>query len=453
MNCMNQVKTEKRNIIFFNLLVGLSFVMVWIYNTLTPLMSDDLLFDKSVYHSIGDIFYQEYLQYFNWTGRSVLQICLKCSSLMPKSIFNILNSMMFVALSLLIYANIQGKKKRDCFLYLVIQLVLWLGVVDFGQTILWLGGACNYLWGMVIILSFITMFRKILELGVDVMVWQLIILSFISFLAGWGNENSSGGAILIAVLFWLYDFYEKKTWNKNVICGLIGAGTGFVILILSPSNKERASLMAADETYTGIAAYISRGLKIIQVYKDYFFIYLACIIFLLFFCYYKKLTIQKLVSPVIFLLSGIATGVVLLFTPQPMNRAYFGAGIFLIIATIQLIWTLPDVMNRDFIIVKNGWILVGTLWLLFTYIENGANLTRIMREIKERDQFVAAELERDRKDIVLPKLRPEFKNSYTYLYENDIEEDIHWWMNEVYCQYYGLDTITAVEREEWDKIH
>lgn len=446
-------KKEKQNTICFWGLVCISFVAVWIYNALTPLMSDDLLFDKSLYHSIGDIFYQEYLQYLHWTGRSVLQICLKCASLMPKSIFNIINSFMFVVLALFIYANIQGKRKKDCFLYVTIQLFLWFGLVDFGQTVLWLGGACNYLWGMVIILSFITLFRKVLELGEKASAWQLILLAVISFLAGWGNENTSGGAILIVLLFWGYDWYEKRRWNKNGIYGILSACVGFAFLILSPSNKERSAIMAAEENYTGVAALISRGLKILQVYKEYFYIYLACILFLLFFLYWKKIKIQELVVPVIFLLAGIATGFVLLFTPQPMNRAYFGAGIFLIIAVIQLLWILPTVLSKDFLIVRNGWILVGALWLIFVYVENGANLTRILRETREREQFIAAELERDWKDPILPKLRPEFQNPYTYAYENDLEEDIHWWINEVYCQHYGLDTVTAVERDVWDETH
>ncbi|MCQ2548432.1 MAG: DUF6056 family protein [Lachnospiraceae bacterium] len=446
-------KKEKQNKICFWGLVCISFVAVWIYNTLTPLMSDDLMFDKSLYHSIGDVFYQEYLQYFNWTGRSVLQICLKFSSLMPKSLFNILNSFMFVALSLLIYANIRGKKKKDVFLYLTIQLFLWLGAVDFGQTILWLGGACNYLWGIVFILFFITLFRNVLKFGEKITWRRALLLLCISVMAGWGNENTSGGAILIALLFWGYDYYEKKVWNKNALWGIAGSCIGFAFLIFSPSNKVRAGLMASEETYTGIAAYISRGLKIIQVYKDYFFLYLACILFLFIFLYQKKLPWRQLVSPAIFTISGLATGAVLLFTPQPMNRAYFGTGIFFIIAVIQLIWLLPGVLHKDFFIVRNAWILAGALWLIFVYIENGANLTRILREVKEREQFVAEELERDWKDVVLPQLRPEFKNPYTYIYENDIEEDTHWWMNEVYCRYYGLDTITAVERELWDKSH
>lgn len=448
----NWKKQYFHTIRFYGLIV-ISFVAVFIYNILTPLMSDDLLFDKNLYHSIGDIFYQEYLQYFNWTGRSVLQICLKFSSLMPKSIFNIINSLMFIALSLLIYANITNKKKNDCFLYLIIQIFLWFGTVEFGQTILWLGGACNYLWGIVIILSFITLCRKLLSYDGKVPAGISVVYFILGILAGWGNENTSGGAILIVLLFWLYDYLVKKRLNKSLISGLVGACVGFLFLVISPSNRERASLMASEETYSGVAAYVSRGLKIIGVYRQYFFVYLACIIFLSFFLYMKYKNGNLLIGPWIFSISGLATGAVLIFTPQPMNRAYFGAGIFLLIATIQLIWNLTIVMNQDFLYVRNGWILVGLVWLVFVYVENGANLTRILREIKEREQFITEEINRNWKDVVLPKLRPEFNNPYTYAYENDVEEDIHWWMNEVYCQYYGLDTVTGVDRDIWDESH
>lgn len=453
MNIFKLKKKEKCNGICFYTLIGISFIAIWIYNSLTPLMSDDLLFDKSLYHSVGDIFYQEYLQYFHWTGRSVLQICLKCASLMPKSFFNILNSMMFVVLSLLIYANISGKKKKDCYLYMTIQLFLWFGIVDFGQTILWLGGACNYLWGMVIILSFITLFRIFLNSEGQVSNWKLVGMFFLSILAGWGNENTSGGAILIVLLLWIDKYLENRIWNKKVLVGIVGACIGYAFLVLSPSNRGRATLMASEETYSGIATYISRGLKIIQVYREYFFIYLACILFLLFFYYKKKYSCKHLMIPLIFTLSGLATGAVLVFTPQPMNRAYFGVGIFFIIALLQLIWNLHLIGKTEILVVRNGLILIGMLWFAFTYVEHGANLARLLREIKERDAYVAVELEQDWRDVVLPKLRPEFQNPYTYLYENDIKEDIHWWMNEVYCQYYGLDTITAVERDIWDETH
>ena len=71
------VKKRELSKIIFIIAVLLSFGAIYIYNVLTPYLSDDLLFDQSIYHSFWDIFREEYRQYMNWNGRSVLQIILK----------------------------------------------------------------------------------------------------------------------------------------------------------------------------------------------------------------------------------------------------------------------------------------------------------------------------------------------------------------------------------------
>ena len=120
----------KEKIIFIGI-VAISFVAFYIYNILTPLMSDDLLFDKSLYQSMADIIREEYHQYMTWNGRSVLQIILKIFIIFPKSVFNIFNGICYVWTMLLIYWNINGRKKYDCFLYVLINLFVWIFAVDF----------------------------------------------------------------------------------------------------------------------------------------------------------------------------------------------------------------------------------------------------------------------------------------------------------------------------------
>ena len=135
--------------------VFLSFLSVYFYNMFTPYMSDDLLFDKSLYHSFADVIKQEYWQYHNWTGRSVLQIILKIAMLMPKPLFDIINSLCYVGTMLLVYLNIRERKQYDVLLYVLINLCMWVFGVEFSQTILWVAGACNYLWGVFIILGLV----------------------------------------------------------------------------------------------------------------------------------------------------------------------------------------------------------------------------------------------------------------------------------------------------------
>ena len=122
--------------------IVLSIILVILYvvfaASLFSNISDDI---ESNIPAIGDVFREEYKQYMTWNGRSVLQIILKFSMLMPKSVFNIINSLCYVATTVLVYWNIKGRKKYDVFLLTLINLCIWNFCVDFSQTILWLAGA------------------------------------------------------------------------------------------------------------------------------------------------------------------------------------------------------------------------------------------------------------------------------------------------------------------------
>lgn len=63
--------------ILFGVAVVISFSAIYIYNCLTPIMSDDLLFDTGAYHSVTDIIRAEYENYMNWNGRTVVQLIMR----------------------------------------------------------------------------------------------------------------------------------------------------------------------------------------------------------------------------------------------------------------------------------------------------------------------------------------------------------------------------------------
>ena len=210
---------EKRSRLFFCLAVCAAFVLIFIFNVLTPMMTDDLFYSKTVSEaaSIWDLFAQEYTQYMTWTGRSVCHMILRFFLLTDKMVFNVANSVVFVLLTLLIYWNVEHKKKYDTPVYLLINLLLWMFGVVFRQTVLWETGACNYLWGSAIIMSFVTLYRYGLkresgggrEAEGDVprqadglkhpALWT-VFLPVLGVLAGWCNENSSGGGRLMVRL-------------------------------------------------------------------------------------------------------------------------------------------------------------------------------------------------------------------------------------------------------------
>lgn len=442
--------SEKNRKIIFYIVVMISFAAIFIYNYFTPLMSDELQFDASQYQSLADIFKAEYANYMSWNGRSVVQFIMRCFLLMPKWVFNICNSICFVILMLLMYWNIRQRRKYDISVYILVNLMVWQFGVEFAQTILWVSGACNYLWGAAIILGFVTLYRYYTEHTEQIKhpVPLSIGLFVFGVLGGWCNENTSGGGFLL-ILFFAAVYYvhnrKLKPWMITGICGML---TGLIFMVMAPGNRLRGALLREEEEHSGIMAYVGRFLKINHAVETYLFMMLAVIIVLFVFFLLKGNSLVQMDNMIVYTVVSIATSYALIFTPQPMDRAYFGAGIFMIIAFVQAIWYIPHeeiLLNA----VRYGGIAAFTVFMFFSYCENGADLARIMREVNERDNYVQEQKAQGNYNLTVPMLRPEFETKYSFLYMNDVDEDQESWGCSIYRQYYGLESLVGISRENW----
>ena len=468
---------EKRSRLFFCLAVCAAFVLIFIFNVLTPMMTDDLFYSKTVSEaaSIWDLFAQEYTQYMTWTGRSVCHMILRFFLLTDKMVFNVANSVVFVLLTLLIYWNVEHKKKYDTPVYLLINLLLWMFGVVFRQTVLWETGACNYLWGSAIIMSFVTLYRYGLkresgggrEAEGDVprqadglkhpALWT-VFLPVLGVLAGWCNENSSGGGLLMVLLCLGFYLYEQKKKNAGsgralkpwMVTGLIGQVVGLAFMVLAPGNAVRAA--AREEEHSGLLGYMARFQKITLAVRENFLILLIIGLLLFIIVYYQKKSWKALWAcsrnGILWAFVFLATCYALVMTAEPQARAYFGAGIFLTVAVVQF---FVDVSEKEVIFasLKTGMISVMLLVMFFTYMDSGANLARIYREYNERDVYLTQKAAEGVTDVTVPMLRPDFETKYSDGYNSDIKEDPGYWVNVAYASYYGFNSVSGVPREGW----
>ena len=466
----------------FRLTVLAAFVLIFIFNVLTPMMTDDLFYSKTVSEasSIGDLFAQEYTQYMTWTGRSVCHMILRFFLLTDKMVFNVANSVVFVLLTLLIYWNVDHRKKYDTPVYLLVNLLIWMFGVVFRQTVLWETGACNYLWGAVIIMCFVTLYRFGLRRekeaaqtgGVKHPVLWAVFLPVLGVLAGWCNENSSGGGLLMVLLclgFYLYDrrkgngslAFEKeaaavgkkerhaiKPW---MITGLLGNLAGLAIMVLAPGNAIRSQAQPEEE-HSGLLGYMARFQKITLAVRENFLLLLIIGILLFIIVYYQKKSWKALWAysrnGFLWAFVFLATCYALVLTPEPQARAYFGAGVFLTVSVVQF---FVDVSEKEVIFasLKTGMISVMLLIMFFTYMDSGANLSRIYREYNERDVYLTQKSEEGVTDVTVPMLRPDFETKYSDGYNSDIQEDPGYWVNVAYASYYGFNSVSGVPREGW----
>lgn len=444
-----RLDNSKRKVIFYAAVV-ISFLAILLYNFLTPLMSDELLFDASAYQSFGDLIREEYKNYMTWNGRTVVQFLLRCVQFWPKWLFNIVNSVIFVILMLLIYWNVDGKKEYDFVLYTLVNLLVWQFGVSFDQTILWLSGACNYLWGAVIILGFVTFYRYKVKHADEIKNEKLLALGifFFGVLGGWCNENTSGGGFLIVLFSMAAYYFAKKKIKPWMITGALGMFTGLLAMVMAPGNSARGALMRAEEEHQGILAIVGRFLKINIAVNQYLFPMLIVIIVLLAYFILKGKTLKDIINVILFVFVSIATSYALIMTPQPMDRAYFGAGIFMTIAFVQVIAYIP----RDDIYLnalKYGGVLAFTVFMYFVYFENGADLTRVMREVNEREEYILEQKAQGNLNLTVPMLRPEFQTKYSFIFGQDVDEDPESWGCYLYKTYYGLESLVGVPRTEW----
>ncbi len=461
----DMAKNEGKRKIIFWVSLALSYVAILVFNILTPYMSDDYSYGAEVQkaHSFADLIMQEHAQYMSWTGRSVVHMILRIFLSQPRIVFEICSSAVFVLLTMLIYWNAVGseKKKYDTEKLLMITVLMWLTGAEFAQTVLWEVGACNYLWGSAIILTFVTLYRYGLRkadewhtAGKAAGVALAAASAVLGLLAGWCNENTSGGGLLLTLccfIFWLRDNKEMTTKahvRPWMVTGIIGQTAGLLIMVMAPGNMGRASQIA--ENHSGLYGKISRLQKITLIIRDEFFWILAACILCYLLCRLQGKLRKELRSAWMFFITALLTSYAMGMSPVQQNRAFFGAGIFFVIALVQLI---EDVQENEIWITlcKKGAVYVMLLYLAFTYIDCGAENARIYRECSERISYIEKQKAAGKDDITVPQVHKEFANPYTAIYSVDLKKDPGYWTNAQMEAYFGVKSIRAVPYDEWAK--
>lgn len=462
------VRAEQHKRTIFYIFVAMIFITIFLYNILTPYQSDDLAYKMEVAraNSLWDLVVQQYQEYLSNSGRIIGQFHIRLSLMGSKMIFNVVNSLMFVLLTLLIYYNVRGRKKHDFYLLLLITGMLWRYGVEFGQTILWLCGACNYLWGSVIILGFVSFYRSRLEAyGREYGAGTAILCLLFGVMAGWCNENTSGGGLLLLMIFTALSCFKRKKEGKKMILpymitGHLGMAGGLLGMLLAPGITKRAAVMGTEENFTGLLGYLSRWYKCCVSLRELFF-ELFCIFILVtvvaVICRRCKAEVWGKSVP--FFFAALATSFALIMSPPPMERAYFGAGVFLMIACLQsFVYAFygkgENTARREFYLAgKYIVVSVLSLWLFFTYIENLVNLGRIYREERERIDLIQEAGEAGAFSVVVPQYRKAFENPYSNAHRSDMTEDPDYWINFFYENYYEIGEIIAIPREEWNELY
>ena len=411
-------------------------------NFLTPLLADDYSYGLNLNEkriaSIIDIFDYQVWHYFNWGGRTVAHTLAQILLVFPKAVFNILNSFIYTALIYLIYLHgcFNKDNKDNSYMLLLIHFILWFIIPVFGQSFIWLVGSCNYLWTTVIILYFLWLYRRN---TLSEKWYNLLFMFILGLLAGWTNENTSAGLIVILVFSLIINKVETKKFelSKTRLFGIIGTLAGFIIMICAPGNYIRSAEFK-DDTFI-IIKIIKRTLDITNNLENIILPLLIVIIILISLKIYHKKKIEK--ETYTFILGGFAAIYAMVLSPTFPERAWTGAIIFFVIAIVILVYDL-DTINRLYKFILVDFCII----LSIIYVSQYMDLARNINYLRNTWNYRVDVINKSSKDKMFEFYKYETYNSRNPVYGlDDIGYDPNAWPNGSISKYYGIKGIKAIQ--------
>ncbi|MDE6692052.1 MAG: hypothetical protein K2K05_01565 [Muribaculaceae bacterium] len=182
--------------------------------------------------TIGDVFRSQYAHYFTMNGRIwVHLLCQAFSALWGQTAFAICNAVMYIGFIILLTKLCRYSSRQPWHILICILMVLALCDTSYIPNC-----QIGYVWSATATTAFLLMYLHCKEKRAGAV--KIIILFFLSFLAGNGNEAISigTGAALIV------DFIRHRgRLTATQLVMIAGFGIGGLMLCLAPGTLQRAS--------------------------------------------------------------------------------------------------------------------------------------------------------------------------------------------------------------------
>jgi len=448
-------KIKSKKVVFITL-TALFFLLIFLLNNIYPLYVDDwvysfffdgyqLNYNENLQQigSLKDIFISQYYHYFGWGGRSVVHVVAQFLLFIKPIYRDILNTLAYILLVALIYYFCKGNKKcSNLYLYPAIFMLLFLFLPTFTQTVLWITGSANYMWGTLILMLFIYFYYKsyITETPDKDIVFS-ILLFLLGIIAGWTNENTVASVLFFLFLYLVYLKWEKKRIPTWMIFGFAGLCIGAAFMILAPGNFIRANLNSGTIDISFSHLIKSRIKNLVDIYISVYAIPLFSALFIgilyLHFRKRKDLIISKeaIASIVFFLMAHISIAIMLFVPYFPERATFFSVTLLIISVCIQ--WkNLPQKKTLNTIVLSCLLILfVARYYFRYDFI---LSFDKIM---EERQILMEEEKKKGNFDIVFTK-RIHFPKEFDSF---DASPDTANWVNKTYLNYFGVKSVRLID--------
>ena len=435
---MNYLKWMNQRKLMIALII-IQAIFIFLLQCLVGYSSDDFIYMKA--GSFLEKISYEYEQYMTWTGRTMAHLFTRLMLSFPKMLFNVINTVIYVGITYLMYVHANLTNERRCDLYLITSAFCWLLFPVMGETVFWLTGACNYLWGSFFILLTLLPFRLTFSADNHFKINGIFTIGMclLSLISGWYNENTSGGYILMMMLYIVWFWYKKITIKPWMILSLLFSIIGFALMYFAPGNDVR--MLNTSQT----ALSFSQRLYTLCQYIDDHWKILLCVVggLYLLSIFSSTCQLKKALFSLVYLLVALAILFVLVFSPWITKRAYFGAVVFFVIACVSVLSCLQVKIEASKTLLCMA-LSYMTITFAFSATIESIQILKTRRDYNEQVHLIVTAISNNEKSVVVPHA-PRYSE---YCKPFGLSGNAKDWRNRYVAQYYGIDEVVEAPSNE-----
>ena len=423
------------------------FTILFVFNTKTPLYKDDYSYsytfavkeNKFRISNLKELVDSQVNHYKVMNGRIVPHTLAQAFLMLDKSIFNVINAAAFTLLVFLIYYLARGKSKSPAFLIAAFAS-LFLLTPRFGESFLWLTGACNYLWGMLLILLYLVpVIRTDSVSPIFPRAAGLILLGFLCCLTG---ENTASALIAMTVLFIVYLWVKNKRFNLPMFFGLIGNIIGFLVMLLAPGQSVRLS---NNGGLGDIKIWFDRIEPITEAFSEKLLPLVIITVVCLVISAILKRDRAQITKTIIFFAGALISVYSMIISPYFPDRVWSGPTILMTLTALSAIsCILPAKNNIATKIIATILSLVMIVSVLVIIPGAVSTLSQISELDKTRAEQISSAAERGESSVSVDSIYGEGRFTCFDSF-GDLNADSSTWPNTALAMYFGIDEVLKTQ--------
>lgn len=452
MECVRMDEMNQRERAFSCALIALALLAFFSLNLLTRVMRDDYAYTfnfvtKERIASFGDIFQSLGIHYTNVNGRLPTHFFAHLFLWLGKGAFNVVNTAAFAgAVTLVYYHGLGALRPFRPYVWLAVFLGLWILTPAFGESFLWVTGASNYLYGMMLILLYLIPYRRLLESDLGAAPRQPVLAALLALaggvLAGWTNENTACALCFLVLCLNAARRIEKKRVPLWCWTGLIGCVVGLLLMLLAPGERGRLEgvggmggardiLWRAGSVTVRLLKYLWPG---ILAWLALLIVSLRC----------SPSRSNHLLASGVVLLAGLGAVYAMAFSPMIPDRVWSGPLLFFLISALML-WRAAGEPHFQSVRLRLCVVSLCAALSLACYAAAAPKLAATAAAFDAREAEAVAQLSAGTRELTLPPVYGNGNRFDAAEVPCDITADSNHWLNTSLARWLGAGSVTASE--------